>query len=299
MQEKYLYMQEHADWLRTMVCQEPRGSDIMSGAIITAPCSSDADFGVLHFEAAGWLPMCGHNTIGVCTALVAERLVEVQEPLTCITLETPIGLIRAQIQVKDGTAQKVTFQGTPSFALLQNAVVTSEKWGNVPVDIGWGGSAVAFIPADYFGYAVCKENAVFYESAAVELRQLINAQYPICDPRLPDITGVSHVAFYQDGDPMRHVVVGPDGRCDRSPCGNGTCARTGLLHAQGLLKVGESFEQRSVIDSAFTCRCAEELLVGGEPAIRPEISGQAWVTAYSTYVMEESDPFGQGFSLTI
>ena len=70
MQGKYQYMQEQADWLRTMVCQEPRGSDIMSGAIITAPCSKDADFGVLHFEAAGWLPMCGHNTIGVCTAIV-------------------------------------------------------------------------------------------------------------------------------------------------------------------------------------------------------------------------------------
>ena len=69
-------MQKQADWLPTMVCQEPRGSDIMSGAIITAPCSKDADFGVLHFEAAGWLPMCGHNTIGVCTAIVEEGLVD-------------------------------------------------------------------------------------------------------------------------------------------------------------------------------------------------------------------------------
>ena len=133
MQEKYLYMQEKGDWLRTMVCQEPRGSDIMSGAIITAPCSSGADIGVLHFEAAGWLPMCGHNTIGVCTALVEEGLVPVQEPVTGLTLETPIGLIAANIQVEGGSAQRVSFRATPSFALLQGAVVKTEKWGDVPV----------------------------------------------------------------------------------------------------------------------------------------------------------------------
>ena len=82
------------------------------------------------------------------------------------------------------------------------------------------------------------------------------------------------------------------------PCGNGTCARSGLLHAQGRFKAGDSFEQRSVIDSAFLCKCLEEVTVGGKPAIIPQISGCAWVTAYSTYVMDESDPFGQGFSLT-
>lgn len=299
MQEKYQYMQEHADWLRTMVCQEPRGSDIMSGAIITAPCSNEADFGVLHFEAAGWLPMCGHNTIGVCTAIVEEGLVDVQEPVTKLTLETPLGLVRASIDVKNGSATSVRFRGAPSFALMQDAVVKTERWGDVPVDIGWGGSAVAFVPADFFGKAPCVENAAFFAGTAVELRALINEQLPICDARLPEITGVSHVAFYQDGDPMRHVVVGPDGQCDRSPCGNGTCARAGLLHAQGRLKVNEAFEQRSVIDSAFTCSCAEEIQLGGAPAIIPEISGRAWVTAFSTYVVDESDPFGQGFSLTL
>lgn len=299
MQEKYLYMQEHADWLRTMVCQEPRGSDIMSGALITAPCSSEADFGVLHFEAAGWLPMCGHNTIGVCTAIAEEGLIDTQEPVTKLTLETPLGLVRASIDVENGSATNVRFLGAPSFALVQDAVVKTQRWGDVPVDISWGGSAVAFIPADFFGHAPCVENATFFANTAVELRAQINEQLPICDARLPGITGVSHVAFYQDGEPMRHVVVGPDGQCDRSPCGNGTCARAGLLHAQGRLKIHEQFQQRSVIDSAFTCRCAEELVIDGMPAIIPEISGRAWVTAFSSYVMDESDPFGQGFSLTL
>ena len=100
MWEKYCYMQEKGDWVRTMVCQEPRGSEIMSGTLLTTPCDPRADVGILHFEAAGWLPMCGHNTIGACTTIVEEGLVEVTEPETHITLETPIGLIRAVVAVE-------------------------------------------------------------------------------------------------------------------------------------------------------------------------------------------------------
>lgn len=209
MQEKYQYLQKQADWLRTMVCQEPRGSDIMSGAIITAPCSKDANFGVLHFEAAGWLPMCGHNTIGVCIAIVEEGLVNVQEPVTNLTLETPLGLVRASIHVENGTATKVSFQGASSFALMQDATVKTERWGDVPVDIGWGGSAVAFVPADFFGHAPCVENAAFFANTAVELRALINQQLPICDARLPEITGVSHVAFFRTAIPCVMWWLGP------------------------------------------------------------------------------------------
>lgn len=299
MQEKYAYMQEHADWLRTMICQEPRGSDIMSGAILTAPCEPAADIGVLHFEAAGWLPMCGHNTIGVCAAIVEEGLVEVTEPVTKIVLETPIGLIHADVSVKDGSAVRVSFRNTPSFPLVQNAIVHTDTWGAVPVDIGWGGSAVAFVPAEILGREICRENASYYETIGCELRSLINQQIPIHHPQLPDIHSISHVAFYADEPVMRHVVVGPDGRCDRSPCGNGSCARAALLHAQGRLQVGETFEQRSVIDSAFVCKCVEATMTGSTPAIIPEISGQAWITSFSTYIMDETDPFGTGFSLTL
>ena len=98
---------------------------------------------------------------------------------------------------------------------------------------------------------------------------------------------------------MRHVVVGPDGRCDRSTCGNGTCARAALLHAQGRLQTGEAFKQQSVIGSTFTCKCAAEVMAGNTPAIIPEISGQAWITAFSTYVMDETDPFKTGFSVSL
>lgn len=297
MWEKYCYMQEHGDWVRTIVCQEPRGSEIMSGTLLTPPCDPQADVGILHFEAAGWLPMCGHNTIGACTAIVEEGLITVTEPETQITLETPIGLIRAVVEVENGCAKSVRFQNVPAFPLLRSAVLSTDEWGDLTFDIGWGGSAVAFICADHFGCPICLENAKFYESIADALRPQINAQFPISHPLIPHITGISHVAFYQDGEVMRHVVVGPDGRCDRSPCGNGTCARAALLFDQGKLTVGASFEQRSLIDSAFTCKCVEAVMAGDTQAIIPEISGRAWLTALSSYVLDDTDPLGKGFLL--
>jgi len=297
MWEKYCYAQEHCDWVRTMVCQEPRGSEIMSGTILTAPCDPEADVGILHFEAAGWLPMCGHNTIGTCTAIVEQGLVPVTEPETQITLETPAGLIRAMVEVENGSAKKVRFLGAPAFPLLQKAVIHTDEWGELPFDIGWGGSAVAFFSVEPFGRTVCRENAAFYEGIANALRPEIDRQFPLDHPQLPHIRGISHVAFCQDDQVMRHVVVGPDGRSDRSPCGNGTCARAALLFAEGKLSAGGAFEQHSVIDSVFTCRCVEQVMVGETPAIIPEISGQAWLTAVSSYVLDPTDTLGRGFLL--
>ena len=297
MWEKYCYMQEKGDWVRTMVCQEPRGSEIMSGTLLTTPCDPQADVGILHFEAAGWLPMCGHNTIGACTAIVEEGLVEVTEPETYITLETPIGLIRAVVAVENGCAKSVSFRNVPAFALLREGTLSTEDWGDLTFDIGWGGSAVAFIAAERFGKPICLENAKFYEGLADMLRPMINEKYPIHHPEIPHITGISHVAFYEDGDVMRHVVVGPDGRCDRSPCGNGTCARAAVLFDQGKLAAGDAFEQHSLIDSVFTCKCVEPVMAGETKAMVPEISGRAWLTSLATYILDDSDSLGKGFLL--
>ena len=297
MWDKYVYVQTHCDLLRTMVCQEPRGSEIMSGALLTEPCDPEAQIGVLHFEAAGWLPMCGHNTIGVCTVLTERDLVPTAEPETCITMDTPAGIIRAAVTMENGQATAVRFRAVPSFPLLLNGVIETERWGDLPVEIGWGGSAVAFVKAAPFQMEICPENAVAYERLAAELMPRIKAKYPVTHPALPHVKSISHLAFYTDEGARRHVVIGPDGHCDRSPCGNGTCARAALLYAKGLLKPGDSFEQYSVMGSRFTCTCVGETMIEGTPAMVPEISGRAWQTAESTYFVSETDPLGLGFSL--
>src|SRR5882757_9017842 len=107
MAERRLHFMAHLDHLRTLLMYEPRGHSAMSGAILQPPTRPDADYGVLYIEVSGLLPMCGHGTIGVATVLVETGMVEVTEPVTTIRLDTPAGLVVAEVEVADGVANKV------------------------------------------------------------------------------------------------------------------------------------------------------------------------------------------------
>ena len=117
MTEKMVYMSEHYDDFRRALMLEPRGHEVMSGCILTPPCNKEADIGVVFIESGGYLPMCGHDTIGCCTALIEAGLVEAKEPYTFINLDTPAGLVEVKVKVVNGKAKEVTFANIPSFLL--------------------------------------------------------------------------------------------------------------------------------------------------------------------------------------
>ena len=139
MSEKMLYMKEHYDWIRKFLMNEPRGHSVMSGALIVGPCDPKADVGVIYIETGGYLPMCGHDTIGCCTALIEAGLVEAKEPYTFINLDTPAGLVEVKVKVVNGKAKEVTFANIPSF-LLKSIEVDVEGIGKVKCDIAYGGN---------------------------------------------------------------------------------------------------------------------------------------------------------------
>ena len=121
--EKRLYFMKNLDYLREWLMFEPRGHSAMSGAILQKPTRPDADWGVVYIEVSGCLPMCGHGTIGVATALVEKKMVEVVEPITTIRLDTPAGLVVVDVKVKDGKAENVTIINVPSFSYALDQVV--------------------------------------------------------------------------------------------------------------------------------------------------------------------------------
>ena len=123
--EKRLYFMEHMDHLRQWLMYEPRGHPAMSGAILQKPTRSDADWGVVFIEVSGCLPMCGHGTIGVATVLVEKRLVQVNEPITTVRLDTPAGLVVVDVQVKNGKAEKVTLTNVPRFHIKLTKLLMS------------------------------------------------------------------------------------------------------------------------------------------------------------------------------
>lgn len=139
MAERRQYFIDHLDDLRTFLMCEPRGHASMSGTILQPPTRPDADYGVLFIEVSGLLPMCGHGTIGTATVLVETGMVPVQEPVTTIRLDTPAGLVVAEVQIEDGHAKAVTIQNVPSFSYALDQTVTVPGFGEVTYDIAFGG----------------------------------------------------------------------------------------------------------------------------------------------------------------
>jgi proline racemase len=300
MLERKLHFEAHMDDLRLLLMREPRGHSAMSGAILQPPTRPDADWGVLFIEVSGLLPMCGHGTIGVATVLVETGMVPVTEPETVVRLDTPAGLVTARVAVRDGKAAAVTLRNVPSFLHATDREVDVAGLGTVRYDMAFGGNFYAITPAADAGLEVDPARADELVEAGLAVIDAIDAADRPVHPADARIAGCAHVVFHQpgrDGADARAATSIHPGWLDRSPCGTGTSARLAQLHGRGQLATGASFVNESVIGTRFTGRIAEETTVAGRPAIVPEITGRAWITAMGQYLLDPSDPFPAGFDL--
>ena len=300
MLERKLHFEQHMDELRLLLMREPRGHGAMSGAILQPPLRDDADWGVVFIEVTGCLPMCGHGTIGVATVLVETGMVEVTEPETLVRLDTPAGLVEARVAVEGGRARSVSLRNVPSF-LLAGGRSVAVNGGSVTYDMAFGGNFYALLPAAEAGLSVDPARAPELIERGLEIMAAINASERPVHPADGRIAGCRHVVFTAPGEDgprsQRSATSIHPGWLDRSPCGTGTSAKLAQLHARGELAVGEEFVNRSVIGTRFGARIVEETEVAGLPAVVPEISGRAWITAMGQYLLDPDDPFPAGFVL--
>ncbi|MGN6127952.1 MAG: proline racemase family protein [Humibacter sp.] len=298
MNERRLYFIEHLDHIRKLLVNEPRGHSAMSGAILQPPTRQDADFGVLYIEVSGCLPMCGHGTIGVATVLVETGMVEVTEPVTVIRLDTPAGLVVANVAVEDGHASSVTIQNVPSYCERLDQVVSVPGLGDVPYSLAFGGNFYAMVRLDDLGLPFDRSAAPQIMDAGLRIMSAINEQDPPSHPLIDGIDHCHHVEFIAPGSDAtysRHAMAIHPGWFDRSPCGTGTSARMAELWARGELSLGDDFVNESFIGSTFTGRLIEETSVEGIRAVIPTITGRAWITGIGQYLLDPTDPFPEGF----
>lgn len=141
MAERREWFIENSDDLRTLLMCEPRGHGWLSGAILQPPILEEADWGVLFIEVTGVLPMCGAGTIAVATILIETGMVPVTEPVTTVRLDAPIGLITAEVQVRDGRAESVTIVNVPSYAHALDQRVEVPGYGELRYDMSFGGTS--------------------------------------------------------------------------------------------------------------------------------------------------------------
>jgi proline racemase len=242
--------------------------------------------------------MCGHGTIGVATVLVETGMVAVHEPITTIRLDTPAGLVIANVAVEQGHATSVTIENVPSYAVRLDDVVEVRGVGRVPYSLAFGGNFYAMVQLDDVGLTFDRSRQHEITTTGLAIMEAINATAP---PRHPEIEGLDHchhVEFIAPGSSAthsRHAMSIYPGWFDRSPCGTGTSARMAELWARGELPLYQDFVNESFIGSRFIGRLIGEVEVAGIPAVLSTITGRAWVTGLSQYLLDPRDPFPTGF----
>ncbi|MFI4994716.1 MAG: 4-hydroxyproline epimerase [Hyphomicrobiales bacterium] len=291
----------HHDWVRTALMFEPRGHDIMSGSILYPPTRQDCDVGILFIETSGCLPMCGHGTIGTVTTIIEYGLVTPRTP-GLLRLDTPAGLVEARYVQNGPYVESVRILNVPSFLRGRGYEVEVEGIGKLSVDVAYGGNFYAIVEpqANYRGLDGIEPSDIVRLSP--RLRTAFNKRHSIVHPENPALDKLTHVMWTGEpktkGGGARNAVFYGDKAIDRSPCGTGTSARMAQLAALGKLKEGDEFVHESIILSSFTGRIEGRTKVGDLDAIVPSIEGWARVTGQNTIIVDDRDPYWQGFSVT-
>jgi len=257
--------------------------------------------------------MSGTNTICVVTVLIECGMVKVMEPVARLKLETPAGLIAVEAEVRDGKCRKVTFHNVPAFALHLGANIEVPGLGTVTVDVAWGGMFYVIADAAPLGLTLRPDEARDIVRVAEMIKAAAQEQLPVRHPENPGMAGVTIAQLsgpptVAGADRKNAVVVSTGkldwsrpqswtGALDRSPCGTGTCAKMAAMYAKGQLQLGQDFVHEGILGTTFTGRLIEETRVGSYQAVRPSLSGQAWITGFAQYVVDPEDPFPNGFTV--
>ena len=308
---KMQHLQRHRDEIRKLMLREPRGYPGLCCNILLPPTDPEADAGFVIMEQVEYPAMSGSNTICVTTVLLETGILPMQEPETRLILEAPAGLIDVEATCANGKVTGVTFQNRPAFAAHLDAEIDVPTLGKITVDVAYGGMWYVIVDAAQVGLDIVPAQG----AEIVRLGELIKAaareQLPVVHPENPDIAGISVLEFTSPStlpgaDAKNTVVISTGsfdwndpstwtGVLDRSACGTGTCARMAVMHAKGQLPLGQDFVYESILGTTFTGRLLEATTVGPYPAVVPTITGQAWIYGLSTYLVDPSDPFPEGF----
>ena len=300
MAERRLDFLERFDWIRTGLCFEPRGHDMMSGGFLYPPCEPDSDAAILFIETSGCLPMCGHGTIGMITFGLENGLITPREPGK-LKVEVPAGTIHIEYEKDGAKVTAVRIRNVPAYLAAEGIQIDVPGFGPLTLDVAYGGNYYAIIEPQGAYTGLDDLGASKLVELSRTIRELVRAKFEPVHPLEPSIRGVSHVLWAdkpsaEDADGRNAVFYG-ERAIDRSPCGTGTSARLAHLAAKGRLKVGDRFVHESYIRSRFIGRVEEATELGGQAAIVPSIQGSAIATGFNTIWIDREDPFWAGFTV--
>jgi 4-hydroxyproline epimerase len=276
-------LQAEHDSLRVQVLNEPRGSDVLVGALLVKPADPTCQLGVIYFNNVGYLGMCGHGTIGLIASLSYQRRIA---PGT-YRIETPVGVVEATLHPADpegAYANRVSVRNVPAYRHLKHVPIEIDG-RTIHGDVAWGGNW--FLLVHDHGLDVSVRNLEALTDFAWRLR-VAATRHGVTGAGGQEIDHIELFAASQEAD-SRSFVLCPGKAYDRSPCGTGTSAKLACLYADGKLTEGQVWRQQSVVGSIFEGRFQVQ-----DGKVIPTITGDAWVMAEGELLVDERDPFGDG-----
>lgn len=298
MHDRLLWARENLDDVRELLMNEPRGHAAMVGSILTPAAREDADFGVVYMSTGGFWTMCGHGTIGIATMIVERKMVEVKEPYTEVRLDTPAGLIVAKVRVEGGKALSVSFTNVPSFIIAKKARVDVPDAGSIVVDVAYGGNLYAIVDTAQLGRRLELDDLEELTDLGLAIVRATREQVPLVHPWNPTMGPLKSMMFVEDaanGRQAKNLMVKERRYFDRSPCGTGTSARMVVAYDAGKLALNEPLVCESLLGGNFEGKLTGVAEVGGVPAVIPQITGRAWISGTSEFLLDSTDVFPRGF----
>jgi len=277
------FYRDHDDF-RTAVVNEPRGSDVIVGALLCEPVDKSCAAGVIFFNNVGYLGMCGHGTIGLIASLA--HLGRISPGVHRI--ETPAGMVTTTLH----NSGRVTVENVPSFRTAASVAVSVPGHGTILGDIAWGGNWFYLVENHGEKLSLADVDHLTEFTWAIRLA--------LGDQRITGLDGaeIDHIELFSplipgidssDGAHSTNFVLCPGKAYDRSPCGTGTSAKMACLYADGKLMPGKTWRQAGILGTIFegSIRVEDEKII-------PSITGSAYVTAESTFLLDPKDPFCMG-----
>lgn len=298
--DKKDHFEAHFDHLRQLLTREPRGHRGIMAAVVTEPVSPRGAFGLFYMDARRYPYLCGHATIGAVASLVDVGALAAIDGDTTITVDTPSGPLDAHTRIRNGQVESVAIDMVPSFVFDSGRELEVPGYGQVPVDLVCVGGFFAMVSARSVGIELIPENSHRLISLGMAVIESANRAFEVYHPQRPEV-GTVDVTEFHDQNPDtgtgKSAVVYGESHMDRSPCGTGTTAKMTLLHHRGRLDPGQVYKNAGPLGTVFEGQIVKTVAIESFNGVVGQVRGNARITGFHQFVVDDLDPFPEGFLL--
>jgi len=294
--EKTEYFSKKLDNYRSILTGEPRGHAPMHAAIYVPSKSHEYDFELILMSALGYLDMCGHALIGSATSLLSNNIFLLKKTNQSIKISTCSGIIRVKANLKKNHIESITFTNQESFAIEKEYKISVPHYGNISVNIAYGGLWYILVNSKNINIKIKKENLNNLMIAGKIIRDAFNFHLSKIKSKTLLPKKIPQTLFYEEIDKRtgKNFVTSDELGFDRSPCGTGCCARLAMMYNKGKIKKNDYYIQKSIINTSFKTKIIE---TSNKGRIIPQITGSAYVTGFNNIFVDPKDSIKNGFFL--